>query len=288
MKSMTAYTSVNTVINETPICFEIKSYNGRYLDLKVNLPFWLSGLEPFVREYFTSKILRGSVEISIRSVKVAGSAKFSVDIETVEQYNEAFRKIADVLQVAYVPEVETFVRQPGVLVSASTDDAEHWKMPLMPIFDLAFAAFDKAKTDEGASCQANIEKQLSIISAAVEKIKAESNNAEQMFTNMFHKKLNELVGQNYDENRLLQEVAIVLVKYTINEEIVRLDSHLQVMKTEIQQDGMIAKRLDFICQEINREINTVGSKNQSYAIAEQVVVVKEALENIREQLKNLE
>lgn len=80
---MTAYTSVNTVINETPICFEIKSYNGRYLDLKVNLPFWLSGLEPFVREYFTSKILRGSVEISIRSAKVAGSAKFSVDIETV-------------------------------------------------------------------------------------------------------------------------------------------------------------------------------------------------------------
>ena len=109
-----------------------------------------------------------------------------------------------------------------------------------------------------------------------------------MFTNMFHKKLNELVGQNYDENRLLQEVAIMLVKYTINEEIVRLDSHLQVMKTEIHQDGMIAKRLDFICQEINREINTVGSKNQSYAIAEQVVVVKEALENIREQLKNLE
>ena len=158
----------------------------------------------------------------------------------------------------------------------------------MPIFDLAFAAFDKAKIDEGASCQANIEKQLSIISAAVEKIKAESNNAEQMFTDMFHKKLNELVGQNYDENRLLQEVAIMLVKYTINEEIVRLDSHLQVMKTEIHQDGMIAKRLDFICQEINREINTVGSKNQSYAIAEQVVVVKEDLENIREQLKNLE
>lgn len=285
---MTAYTAIDTVIEGTAISFEIKSYNGRYFDLKVNVPFWLSTLEPFIREYFSSKILRGNIEISIRTAKTNAPTDFTVDSDAVERYHAAFKKIADILHTDYSPDVETIARQSGVLVPAESNNTEQWKTALMSVFDLAFAAFDKAKTDEGAACQANIEKQLALITAAVAKIEMESGNAERIFAETFRKKLTDLVGQNYDENRILQEVAAMLVKYTVNEELVRLKAHLHAMENEMSKDGAVAKRLDFICQEINREINTIGSKNQSYDIAAHIVTVKEALENIREQLKNLE
>lgn len=288
MKSMTAYARVEKIIEGINISFEIRSYNGRYLDLKVDLPFWLSKLEFFIREYFSSKILRGRVEISILSSRAGTSSGFTVDREKARSYNEALCEIADELKVKYNPNPEFIAGQQGVLIAKENDDLEKWKQELVWIFDLALEAFNSAKLEEGFACQKNIETQLEKITQAVLFIYKESLKAENFFEVALKKKLKDFLGNNYDENRILQEIAIMLVKYTINEELVRLQAHLKAMKTEMVKEGAIAKKLDFICQEMNREINTVASKSQSYKISEQVIIVKEALENIREQLKNLE
>ena len=105
---------------------------------------------------------------------------------------------------------------------------------------------------------------------------------------MITKKFNELLGDNADENRIMTETAAMLVKYTINEEIVRLHSHLKAMRDELMVNPAPGKRLDFICQETNREINTIGSKNQFSEVGAMVITAKDALENIREQSKNVE
>lgn len=288
MKSMTAYARVEKIIEGTNISFEMRSYNGRYLDLKVDLPFWLSRLEFFVREYFSPKILRGNVEISIRSSRTETSAGFAVDREKARSYNDALKEIADELKVNYNPNPEFIAGQQGVLIVKENDDLEKWKEELVWIFDLALEAFNQAKAEEGFACQKNIEMQLDKIAQSILAIHKESLQAENFFETALKKKIKDILGNNFDENRVLQEVAIMLVKYTINEELVRLQAHLNAMKTEMANEGAIAKRLDFICQEMNREINTIGSKTQSYKISEQVIIVKEALENIREQLKNLE
>jgi len=102
------------------------------------------------------------------------------------------------------------------------------------------------------------------------------------------KKFNDLLGDRVDENKILEETASLLVKYTINEEIIRLQSHLAALRKEITDDPVPGKRIDFICQEANREINTIGSKNQFTEVGAMVVNAKDALENIREQSKNVE
>ena len=111
---------------------------------------------------------------------------------------------------------------------------------------------------------------------------------ETVFKETVTAKFKELLGEQIDENRILSEVAAMLVKYTINEEIVRLQSHLKAMKDEIQNNSVPGKKLDFLCQEINREINTIGSKNQFAEVGAMVIKAKDSIENIREQAKNVE
>ena len=111
---------------------------------------------------------------------------------------------------------------------------------------------------------------------------------EGLFKEQITARFNELLGENADQNRIMSETAAMLVKYTINEEIVRLASHISAMKDEINNNPIPGKRLDFICQEMNREINTIGSKNQFAEVSAMVVNAKDSLENIREQSKNVE
>lgn len=288
MKSMTAYVQIEKIVKEIPISFVLKSYNNRFLDMRISLPFWLNALEPFVREYFSARILRGSVEISLSTTHTNPQCTVSIDREAAKKYNEALSALAAELGTPYTPNLQYIASQQGVLVKEEHTDIETWKPELLKLFELAFYAFDDAKKCEGTLCQKNIEMHIAGIEQAVARIEAERKIVEENFATQLRKKFEELVGDRYDETRILQECAVLLNKYTIEEELVRLHAHLLAIQAEVKKDGAIAKRLDFICQEMNREINTIASKNQSYTIAEQVVSVKEALENIREQLKNLE
>ena len=138
----------------------------------------------------------------------------------------------------------------------------------------------------------NLKKDLLFQLEKIEKASAVFTEWQPKMENAFKenilKKFQELLGDKVDEQRVMTEVASLMVKYTINEEIVRLKSHIKAIYKEITENPTPGKRLDFICQEMNREINTIGSKNQFIEIAEQVINAKDALENIREQSKNIE
>lgn len=288
MKSMTAYVQLEKTIDQTPVSFELKSYNSRYLDIKIKVPFALSSLEHFIREYFSQKIFRGSVEISLSIKGNFAEKKFSVDTNIAKKYYEILNALAKDLNVEYTPSFEYIVSQPGVITMLENADLEKWKHELIPLFDLAIYSFDESKKAEGEICQENIEKNLLLIEQAVTFIETERPNIEANYVKSLKEKFNELVNDEYDQMYVLQEVAVMVNKYTIEEELVRLRAHISAMNENIQKEGAVSKRLDFICQEINREINTIASKNQSYKIAQKVIIVKEAIENIREQLRNLE
>ncbi len=119
-------------------------------------------------------------------------------------------------------------------------------------------------------------------------IKEYAPKMEEQFVNNIKERTKELLDSEIDEKRIMQEVALMMVKYTINEEIVRLEAHCKSLYNEIQADTAVGKKLDFICQEINREINTIGSKNQMIEMSESIITVKDSLENIREQARNIE
>ena len=157
-----------------------------------------------------------------------------------------------------------------------------------PVFDAAFERFLADKNREGQTMKNDLLEKLGILEKCADFFKEWQPKMEGYFKEQITSKFNELLGENSDQNRIMTETAAMLVKYTINEEIVRLGSHIQAMKTELNDNPIPGKRLDFICQEMNREINTIGSKNQFSEVGAMVINAKDALENIREQSKNVE
>ncbi|PIE98256.1 MAG: YicC family protein [Treponema sp.] len=289
MKSMTGYARIEKQAEDYSLLFEIKSYNSRYLDIYINLPFWLGGLESFIRTYFSSSsaIFRGKVEINIRIQNLKSDFTVHANTHIARMYANALRNLSRDLNLTE-PTLAQIINYEGVLETEIPFDEEKWKGILIPVFEEAFTKYDNSKKTEGAAIKTDIQKMISKIDDVLEHIKNESPKMEAMFRNNIKAKFKELFDNNYDENRVYQETAALLVRHTINEEIVRLDSHLSSLKNEIEKVGAIGKRVDFICQEINREINTIGSKNQMLEIAQDIIYAKDAIENIREQIRNVE
>ena len=171
-------------------------------------------------------------------------------------------------------------------------DAEHiisyvWThLGFIPV-DILLVAFILDEIIEKKEKEAMLEK-LDMLDSCAEFFAMWQPKMEEKFKEQITSRFNELLGDHVDENRIMTEVAAMLVKYTINEEIIRLKSHLEALRKEITSSPVPGKRLDFICQEANREINTIGSKNQFAEVGAMVVNAKDALENIREQSKNVE
>ncbi len=288
MKSMTGYALCEEYNNDVFISLEIKSYNSRYLDLNLNFPFWLSGLEPNFKDFLSSKINRGKVEVSLR-IK---DSKFDVNIlpntSVAKAYAKAMNEIASAIQIPCSIDINSFCEKEGVLNIERNVDLNSWENLLMPIFEKTFNQYEDTKLKEGKALYNDISSNLEKIYSSLKIIKDVIPNLEKNFYGIIKERLKELSEIEINEQRLMQEIAIILVRYTINEEIVRLEAHCKTLYNEIEQNYPIGKRLDFICQEINREINTIGSKNQMIEIAQPIIDAKEALENIREQSRNVE
>ena len=157
-----------------------------------------------------------------------------------------------------------------------------------PVFDSVLEKFNADREREGENMKRDLHEKLEKLSECAHFFTEWQPKMEEMFKEQITTKFRELLEDKADENRIMTETAAMLVKYTINEEIVRLHSHLAAMKTEIENNPAPGKKLDFLCQEANREINTIGSKNQFAEVGAMVIASKDSLENIREQAKNVE
>lgn len=288
MTSMTGY-GYNEMNYETAIVsVEIKSVNSRFLDLNINLPPFLNSIESYFRNKISQNITRGKVDVFIRVKELESDAQIYADTKMAKSYYDAIKEVA--IATGYdeksIP-LSLILEQNGVLNSNKSYDVEKYQSMIDPIFDNALNQFVKDANREGENLLVDLKSKLLELETCADFFKKWQPKMENVFKEIVTAKFNDLLKDNVDENRIMTEVAAMLVKYTINEEIVRLQSHIKAMKEELENNPYPGKKIDFICQEMNREINTIGSKNQFAEVGAMVIKAKDSLENIREQSKNI-
>lgn len=302
MNSMTGYAFEELVTETYTVSVEIKSVNSRFLDLTINLPSYLNQIEGYLHKKIADKVHRGKVDVFIRVKENETCTEVSVDVGAVNAYTKALWQANNVMsqsldELRHLNSsnaqpignlLSTIIAQPGVLNVSRSYDIEKYKNMIDPVFDKAFDKFLADRKREGENMRIDLEEKLSKLEECAAFFKEWQPKMETIFREQITTRFKELLENNVDENRIMTETAAMLIKYTINEEIVRLHSHISAMKAEMAENPIPGKKIDFICQEMNREINTIGSKNQFAEVGAKVIAAKDSLENIREQAKNVE
>ena len=288
MKSMTGFGFAEEQDEQIFASVEIKGYNNRFLDITVNLPPFLSALEMPVREYLAGNCRRGRLEVALRYKEFNAPLTVSLNKEAAKAYWNAAKESAVLLGIGEDPELSLILNLDGVLETEKSRDAEKARGKIMPLLEQAFSQFESDRIREGEHTRKDIFTHLEALEKSWELVNSCSGDMEKTFKENIRKRFEELIADKIDETRILAETAALLVKYTISEELSRLDSHFKEFRAETERNPGPGKKLDFICQEINREINTIGSKSVIVEVSKEIVNMKDALENIREQLRNVE
>ncbi|WP_428771598.1 YicC/YloC family endoribonuclease [Treponema sp. HNW] len=289
MKSMTGYAYAESTTEKAFVSAEIKSVNSRYADFNINLPPFLGALEQEIRTLCARYIVRGKVDVYIRVKDFQPEISVETDLQAAKSYADALKKIAHASGLSETDiSVGLIASREGVLTVNQTYDTDAYRTLIEPVFTRALKDFCADREREGVNLKRDILSQLAKLENCARLFEQSVPEMEEIFKQSLVKRFNELLGDKADEQRIMSETAAMLVKYTINEEVVRLLSHIEALKAEIEHNEAPGKKIDFICQELNREINTIGSKNQILKIGQSVIEAKDALENIREQSRNVE
>lgn len=288
MRSMTGFGSREYRDASVHLTVELKSYNNRYLDLAVSLPPPLNPLEGRIRTFLSGKISRGRVEFSLRLRELEENISVHIDTAAAARYHAALSELVQRIGLREEVTLSHLLDCDGVIKSDKTRDMERYWTILEPIMTEAVKEMEQDRIREGASIEADLLKSLSVIEEQSQLISGYVPEIEQTVKESFTTKFREVTGMEIEENRLLTEMGVYLVRYDINEELSRLTAHTQAFREDLKQTEPVGRKLDFLAQEMNREINTIGSKSGFLPISRSVVLVKEAIEKIREQVRNAE
>jgi uncharacterized protein (TIGR00255 family) len=288
MKSMTAYAYREVQEADLSLSVEIRSYNSRFLEIYLNAPPHLSALEPAIRECIAGRCGRGKVEVSVRLRALNSPVKVLLNREAAVAYAEAVRNLAETLGSPEKPSLSMILGCEGVLEVEKDREADRYWGRIEPVLKAALDDFDLERAREGKHTEEDILSHLEILESSLKTIIPFAPRMEETIKTNIRARFAEVLGNQADENRVLAETAVLLMKYTISEELSRLSAHFAEFRAEAGRNRSPGKKLDFLCQEINREINTIGSKSPVLEISRAVVDMKNALENIREQLRNVE
>lgn len=289
MKSMTGYGYASQSNEKFQLEVEIKGYNNRYLEIQHNMSYLLSPFEALVDEKVAKVATRGKVDVSARLKVLENNAEVNVDLEAVKKYVGAFREIEKAAEYPVVLSASDFLSLDGVVTSTSERNSEQYRPALEECLDAALKQFEEAKLREGESTRTDLERLGLAFQECNNRIAERIEGLEDYFKNLLISKYNELMGSDkIDQDRMLQEVGSLLVKYSINEEQNRLKTHIKEYFRLLNSGEPVGKRLDFLCQEMNREVNTTASKSQLAEINLETVAMKDHIENIREQIRNIE
>jgi len=287
MVSMTGFAFGETSVGPVRLTAELKSYNNRYLDLILSLPPPLAAWEPLLRESLGSSMARGRVEFTVRLKESAETPGIEVNVALAREYKRALTALRRSTGTWGRVPLARLAALPGVLTSVREQDPAALRSAAEGLLGRLLAEFQTARSTEGAHLEADIRKQLGVIGTGRQAIAAKTGEMEAVFRETLLRKFRELSAE-LDEQRVLAETALLLVRYGINEELVRLESHEASFRALLTESRPVGKKLDFLCQELGREINTIGSKTTFAEVQYHVVAMKDALENIREQLRNVE
>ena len=291
VKSMTGYGRAVETVNGREFTVELRSVNNRYLDCTVKLPRSLSFAEDTVKQAVKQTISRGKVDVYI-TVHSEGAAdvKVSLNEPMVEGYLAAMKQMVDTYGVQDDISVSLLSRMNDVFtVEREEVDEEQLLADLMGVVGKALASYDAMRAAEGKALEADLRNRGNTILELVSQVEAGNGQTVIDYRTRLYNKLKEVLANTaIDESRILTEAAIFADKVAVDEETVRLRSHLEQMNTMLTTGGAIGRKLDFLLQEMNRESNTIGSKCTDVKLARIVVDIKAELEKIREQTQNIE
>jgi uncharacterized protein (TIGR00255 family) len=288
MISMTGFAYREWSGENISLSVEIKGCNNRFLELQAYLPPWLSYMEPKVRDIIGGICGRGKVEITIRVKEINAPLNVTVNTNAARAYMEALSALAADLGIDASLSVPMLMGMEGVLdIEKKHDEQRYWNV-IEPVLKETALLFQAERIREGKHTEEDILNSISVIESSLQTVTSHIGELENFIKENIMARFKELSGDAIDENRILAETAVLLMKYTISEEVSRLSSHLSEFRAEAARNERPGKKLDFLCQEINREINTIGSKSAILEVNRAVVEMKESLENIREQLRNVE
>ena len=291
IKSMTGYGRAVETVNGREFTVEVRSVNNRYLDCSVRLPRILTFGEEAVKQAVKNAVSRGKVDVFI-SVRSEGGDEIQVTLNkaVLESYLQAMRQMVTEYGVADDISVSAVSRLPEVFsLEKPQVDEDQLLADMMMVVEKALAGYDAMRQTEGAALDRDLRSRGETILGYVAQV--EQGNAQTVvdYRTRLENKLKEvLANTNLDESRILTEAAIFADKVAVDEETVRLRSHLQQMNTMLTAGGAVGRKLDFLLQEMNREANTIGSKCTDVNLARIVVEIKAELEKIREQTQNIE
>ncbi len=270
----------------------LKSVNHRFLDLHFRLPSGTDSLEMLIRRLLKEKMARGHVEISL-SLERTSNETFSLNREIVGGYIAAFRAAAAEFTIAAEPDLNAILRLPGALESANeTADGELEAAVMAKVGD-ALDRLNQMREEEGRGIARELRERMAHLSEASKSVHQHRRAVLQNYGERLQSRLQELLGASVDKERVLQEAALLVDRSDIQEEIVRLETHVQHFLGLLEQGGEIGKKMDFLLQEMNREANTLLSKTSGLAgealrITEAGLAMKSEIEKSREQVQNLE
>ena len=291
IKSMTGYGRSVMTLGGREFTVELRSVNNRYLDCSVRLPRMVSFAEDAVKQAVKASVSRGKVDvfISMRS-EGAEDAKVELNTAALEGYLKAMGRMVSEYGVRDDISVSTLSRMPEMfLVEKPEVDEEQLQKDLLQAVDAALEGYDAMRVREGQALDADLRSRGNTILELVGQV--EQGNAQTVidYRARLENKLREVLENTaIDESRILTEAAIFADKVAVDEETVRLRSHLKQMNTMLDGGGAVGRKLDFLLQEMNREANTIGSKCTDVNLARIVVDIKAELEKIREQTQNIE
>ena len=288
---MTGYGRAVETVNGREFTVELRSVNNRYLDCTVKLPRSVSFAEEAVKQAVKQAVSRGKVDVFI-TVKSENSddTRITLNAAVLEGYLSAMRQMVAEHGVRDDISVSTVSRLPEVFTVEKPEvDEEQLKADLMSVVAKALAGYNAMRSTEGQALDADLRSRGNTILELVSQVEAGNAQTVIDYRTRLENKLKEVLSNtSIDESRILTEAAIFADKVAVDEETVRLRSHLQQMNTMLTGGGAVGRKLDFLLQEMNREANTIGSKCTDVKLARIVVDIKAELEKIREQTQNIE
>ena len=291
VKSMTGYGRAEDTLNGCTITVELRSVNNRYLDCNVRMPRLYLFAEETIKNRVQNTISRGKVDVFVTLDSTGGEqVQVSVNQPLADGYYAALTQLAERYGLSKDISVSLLSRFPDVLLAEKAEeDVEQRAQDICSVLDRALADFDQMRTREGARLEADVLSRAARIEELVGKVEERSPQTVAEYRAKLEARMNEVLSNTQlDPARILTEAAIFADKVAVDEETVRLRSHIGQLRHMLEQGGATGRKLDFLIQEFNREANTIGSKCSDIDIARHVVDIMAEIEKIREQVQNIE
>ena len=294
IRSMTGYAQMKAQVDDRlALSLSLKSVNHRFLDLHLRLPVDVDPLEVKVRRLLKERLHRGHIEVTL-ALERSGGAAFAVNRELVGGYLRTFREVAEEFGVSAEPDLNAILKLPGALNAAEDGETlAALEKSVIAALEQCIERLNRMREEEGRSAVADLRNRMTHLSSATHELEQLRGRVLKAYHEKVQGRMQELLSSHVDQDRLLQEAAMLAERSDIQEELVRMKNHIQHFVSLLDAGGEVGKKLDFLLQEMNREANTLMSKTTGVAgealrITGLGLAMKSEIEKAREQVQNLE